>query len=253
MGYFAPVVPPQILQYMDGAGILGSYHLLLAKETLEAPEVFDSIFRQRPRVRTVFMDNNVAETKGQPLSIKEVAEAVRITDANVVILPDVYLDCDATIESCKEALHTWSEGLRNVPGPYTFMIVPQGKTMEEWIRCAEAFVDEADIGWWGIPRNLTDLPHVGSRVQAIKVAAALNRYRQIHLLGFSEDIVDDILCARLPEVEGIDSAVPMRAASMGLPFSLNLKMPPRGDWWQTAQWSDLMGANLASVRRMVSI
>lgn len=253
MSQFAPVAPPQILKYLDDQGHLGSYHLLLAKETLEAPEVFEDIFKKRPRVRTVFMDNNVAETKGQPLTIKEVAEATYLTYANVVILPDVYLDCDATIESCSEALHAWAEALQSrVIHGWTFMIVPQGKTLEEWIRCAEAFMHEATIGWWGIPRNLTDLADVGTRRRAIEIARALNSRRQIHLLGFSENVVDDILCSRLPGVAGIDSAVPLRAAASGKEFSLLTKLGPRGDWWYTAEPNELLVHNLSLARMMVS-
>lgn len=251
MASFAPVAPPQLLGDLDRRKILGNYHLLLAKEVLEDPKPFEKLFRDQPR-RTVMMDNNVAETKGQPVDVKMVIEATKISGANVVILPDVYLDTDATIESCAEAIETWPQQIMDAGcRACSFMIVPQGKTLDDWIRCAEFFAYDQRIEWWGIPRNLTDIPEIGTREKAVYIAQALNSYRQIHLLGFSENIVDDILCANIPVVSGIDSAVPLRAAYYGDRFSLLTKLPPRGDWWKVAEPNDLVAYNLSLARNMV--
>lgn len=253
MPLFAPVAPPQILERFRQAGVLGQYHLLLAHDVVRQPSAYHDIFRKYGDLRTVIMDNSVAELGGS-VDVEIVMDAVVATNSNIVVLPDVYKDAKATVENCKAALEDWPAKLyKVVRRPYLFMMVPQGQNLEEWMWCAEQFADDSRIGWWGIPRNLTDLPDPGTRFQAIALARALNPSRHIHMLGFSEDIMDDIFCVNVYAqiVEGIDSAVPIRCSSFGIPLSMTMKLPARGNWWETAQPTEHMMKDLATVRRWV--
>lgn len=247
---FAPVVPIHILQRLDEHGQAGRYHLLLAHDVVKHKRAYHKFFvKNCTRYNTVIMDNSVVELGGA-VDLDMVEEAVEATRAGVVVLPDVYLYGPATVEATLTAIQPWFNRLTKLAMPIPqFMCVPQGQTYNEWVKCAEALANDKYIKWWGVPRNFTD--RLGSRVEALQILHMLNSDRKIHLLGFSDNIVDDMLAARYGIAEGIDSAVPIRAASYNKEMSLTLEVPPRGDWWETAEFSMGMVYNAAKTRKML--
>lgn len=248
MARFAPVAPPRIVSRLSPINS-GDYHLLLAHDVATHAQEYARYFGNFRN--TIIMDNSVIELGGA-VDLKVVKAACVAVDPTTVVLPDVLLDARATIDSCKAALETWPSTFNDIFGRRSdrgFMVVPQGETEREWAYCAEQFADDPRINFWGIPRNIVALH--GSRDTAISIARALNPSRRIHLLGFSDDIVDDVICACRREVEGIDSAVPLRAGSLGLEMSLALELPPRGDWWDTAEYVPLMDANIERYKRYI--
>jgi len=259
MARFAPVCPIHILDKLLARSKLSSavaYHLPLAHDVLAHPKEYAETFKQFSKYfsKTIILDNSVIEL-GHAVDKAVVLEAAKIVGANVIVLPDVLLDCDATIDSCLAALDIWTAYFGNRLFEYSFMIVPQGKTPGEFARCAEAFADDMRIGWWGIPRNY-NIKGLGSRREAIDIVRVLNKHRNIHLLGFSDDIVDDVLSARHHAVSGIDSAVPIRAASLGLRMSMGLDadLPSRGKWWDdpNTKFNELMLENYRQMIRWVA-
>lgn len=245
MAKYAPVCPIRILKRLPNEG--GNYHLILAHDVLNHPVEFTDFFGgYRHQYDTIILDNSVTEL-GTAVNTDVIEKAAQISHANVIVLPDVYNDCDQTIEQCTKALKEWPQYLlsKNV------MYVPQGNTWEEFVRSAEALAKHPGISWWGVPRNLVEKLEFGTRRRAALMLYMLNPTRKIHLLGFNnaDDIFDDMYCARLPFIEGIDSAVPIRAATLGLEMSFNLKLPPRGDWWDTVQHVPLMDRNFNTTRR----
>lgn len=243
MAKFAPVCPLRILRRLPNGG--GYYHLILAHDVLNNPDEFRL---WSTTGATIILDNSVTEL-GTAVNTEVIREAANISRATVIILPDVYNDKLSTMINCKKALDEWPAALLN----REVMFVPQGNTMQEFLECAEYLATDPRISWWGVPRNITDKPAIGSRYQAAHLLRMLNPARKMHLLGFSNNIADDMLCSHLPFVEGIDSAVPIRAATLGKPMSLILDMPPRGDWWDTAQYVPLMSANYMTTRRWANI
>lgn len=253
MALFAPVCPSRILKQLDPRNS-GTYHLLLAHDVAKDrgyKEFFDTLYAP-----TVIMDNSVIEL-GNAVDLNVIKEACHNVLPTTIVLPDVLLDAQATVDSCKAALTEWRSAFQDVlskPIEFSsqgrgFMIVPQGETLEEWAWCAEQFKDDADINFWGIPRNLVG--KIGTRKDAIEIAHALNPSRVIHLLGFSDDIIDDVLCARNRLVAGIDSAVPLRIASEGREMSMTLTTGPRGDWWDFCQFNPRMDRNIELYRQWI--
>lgn len=249
MAKFAPVCPINVLKQMSSLAS-GDYHLLLAHDVADKPKEYRS-FRNGFHAMTVIMDNSVIELGGA-VDLKVILKACTDVDCTTVVLPDVLLDGKATVESCKAALETWSPAFHPLWGNSRqrgFMYVPQGKTLKEFAASAEALAHHPDINFWGVPRNL--VANVGTRRDALEIVYALNSHRRIHLLGFSDDIIDDVIVSKDRRVEGIDSAVPIRAASLGLTMSLALDLPPRGDWWDTATHVPLMDENLTYFRSLI--
>lgn len=254
MSHFAPVVPTQILQKLKDYGKLGDYHLLLAHDIVAKPKEYEAIFsRPKHSPMTIILDNSVIELGGA-VDLSVITEAAQIVKPETTVLPDVLLNTEATIWKCGAAYDIWIDAFINAHLEPDFMIVPQGTTLKEWIRCAEFFADKNHINFWGIPRNVVKT-EIGSRRDLVDIVHALNPSRHIHLLGFSDNVLDDILTARHHLVDGIDSAVPIRAVSANIPLSLTgalNSMPPRGDWWETATFNPEMLDALEIARQWVS-
>lgn len=249
MALFAPVCPTPILEALHSRGTLPPYHLLLAHDIVEHSDIYYRLFHRRPAGMTIILDNSVIEL-GSAVDIKMIVEAAKIVQPNTTVLPDVLLNSNQTIDSCTAAIHGWSAAFRRAGLTPAFMYVPQGRAFHSWTLCAEALADEPSINFWGIPRNIVQTPMM-SRYAHISIARALNPKRYIHLLGFSNNLIDDIVCAHLPDVFGIDSAVPIRAVSQQIPMKIGAfnNMPPRGDWWTTATFHPDMEVNLTRAQQ----
>lgn len=251
MAQFCCVAPPQIIKGFADFGMKPKAHLLLAHDIVDSSkqdlyrELFDAryFYEKRPNIwfqcpELVILDNSVVEL-GRPVEFEMIREATKAVNPHCIALPDAYLDTDATIAQCKEAIDPWYEGLRDLfdwRGP-AFMYLPQGKTKEDFTRAALEFARDPRIKWWGVPRNIVQ--YHGSRKWAVELLRILNPNRYIHLFGFSDDILDDAMCAQIHDVASIDSAVPLRCHHAGLTFrdAISQKMPPRGDWWEKGKYT----------------
>lgn len=262
MAQFAPVCPVHILEGLVDDGAAGPYHLPLAHDVVEHPEAYKRVFERIREVDksahgAVILDNSVIEL-GSAVSGELIARAAQIVQPDVIVLPDAMMDIALTCQRCSKALEEWTPLIDSVMSrPWSYMFVPQGKSQKEFVQCAELFSrDYSDrstdhIGWWGIGRYYGQ--HIGSRTEAVKLLRLINPTRKIHLLGFSDNVVDDFMAAQENGVNGIDSAVPIRAASLDLPMSLSIDqvLPPRGKWWYDPQtkYIPLMAENLNVTRK----
>lgn len=244
MARFCIVSPPQILLRLQHEGALGIDHLLLAHDVVRHPEVYRILFGTGPLgYRHIIMDNSAYELKSS-VDFQMVKEAVHIARPTCVVLPDTYLDGTRTFEDTRDALQQWSEELY-----VDLMCIPQGINVPCWIDCAESLAQLHGIQWWGIPRNFRELLK-GSRKHAVEILHALDPSKKIHLFGFSNDYVDDMITCQDPRVCSIDSTTPLRAGSLGREFRLQMSLPSRGDWWEDAEWNDLILPNLDYCRRI---
>lgn len=272
---FAPVAGIQVYEQMMQASRLGNYHLLLAHDILARPDRYHEVFGKysvthHGRSRTVILDNSVAELGVAEADIEKIAHCANAVQATVIVLPDVYKKGPETIESCANAYNPWLEYLTEhlTYTNWSFMMVPQGRTLEEFASCAEYFADSRSkskwdrIHWWGIPRNLVEITGFwannealgtrnfqhGSRRLGMQMCARLAPYRAIHMLGFSDSIIDDWDVVRHGGyfIRGIDSAVPLRAATVGTRMSWNLSdLGPRPEGWlENAEYTELMQENI---------
>lgn len=229
MARFAPVVPLSLAALLKERGALGSYHLLLAHDVLENPKVYREIYSNQGF--DIIMDNSLIEL-GYPLPVNEVLEAAEIVGAQKFVLPDTLGNYTATKEQVEEGIGEWQAIKNNFSINCTPLAVVQGSTWHECIRCLLDY-KEWDLSI-SIPRVLTEV--LKSRIPLALKAAEMG-FQNIHLLGFSEDILDDLACARMTGVAGIDSAVPVRAGVACLPMEIlpssewKKKVGPRGNFW----------------------
>ncbi len=255
MAKFAPVCPPKVLRHLRDNGLMGDYHLLLAHDVVDKEAEYFELFPPNHGM-TVIMDNSVIEL-GKAVDLQMVARAAQITSATYIVLPDTLQDCEQTLFDCTTAVNVWGAFFEEaLDHDWSFMFVPQGNTLREWVYCLETFHEEyhKQVGIWGIPRILTDTPGIETRSKAIQVFQKLCEYERAHLLGFSDNVLDDMMCASmLRPNDGIDSAVPLRIASYGMKMQMSLDvLPPRGHWWDTVEPNDLMLQNMEWMQTILS-
>lgn len=265
MTQFAPVCGIQMYEQMAIRNMLPSYHLLLAHDIVERPDRYQAVFQNMKGERTIILDNSITEL-GTAVDVEVISDAARAVKANVIILPDVYKDAQATIKSTEENYDIYLRHFDKALGPdnYSFMVVPQGKTIAEFAWCAEqlstmSYNRYSKIHWWGVPRNAADLH--GTRKHAIQICAALDPSRAIHMLGFSDNVYDDIMMARGGAdtfIRGIDSAVPMRCSNRikPVPFSLSITSDQIGKrpegWLEEAELTEIVIKDWQYAKQLIS-
>jgi hypothetical protein len=251
MARYCTVAPTHILEAMKETKSLGRSHLLLAHDVVQHPGSYHTLFANMWGTgRSIIMDNSAYELKSA-VDFKMVKLAVNIIGGSCcVVLPDHYLNGTNTAVDSLAAAHEWNEELGKVHG-CTLMVIPQGEDFKEWVWCAEQLADDLPgVYYWGVPRNFREVLGL-SRCIAIDVLRMLNPQRRIHLFGFSNDYVDDLISLHHdPHVTSIDSTTPIRAGSLGLGFNLGVQLPPRGDWWETAEWNPTILENLTYIRHL---
>lgn len=200
---FAPVANLATYARLLEMGLLDNYHLLIATEVAKDLEnwgefwSYPSIPPEIGKDMFIIMDNGVIET-GQALDPQTLGEAANAVDASCIVLPDVLGDAGKTIKVAKAAFSELNQIGRPLMG------VVQGQTFEQ----TDAVVDlyqRLGVKYLSIPRVMVRF--FGTRIKLIR------RYQNvigpIHLLGFSDNIFDDIYAAHEPSVMGIDSATPL--------------------------------------------
>lgn len=256
MAHFAPVCPPAVLEGLVNLKLAGPYHLWLAHDVLDKKDQYIELeyaIRQQYPERYIIMDNSLIEL-GKPLPAGDLLFAYNLVKANSLVLPDQLLDREWTIQHSREA----AKELRNKQWDVSLAAVIQGKDDMDIARCCvdQTAVNPASVL---VPRILVKA--VGTRGRAIQECYKTMFSRPIHLLGFSDDLMDDMSCARMPQVMGIDSTEPLRLGMDARTISLDTKEipPPRGNFWDVT-WDGLtpiqrtfIGNNLWNVRRWINV
>jgi hypothetical protein len=232
--FFAPVAPIWLLEQLteEGSDYIGSYHLLLAHDVLAQRDRFAnwandlrSRFSKVGTEVTIIMDSSVIEL-GHPLEMAECVEAGRVVNADVVVLPDIIGDHKATLDY----VYTLEAYIADNTVYSEFMFVPQGRCIEEYVASLECVAYKKWIQWIGLPRDaLKFMPSRQALVAACKIVCP---DKKIHMLGFSDNLLDDFWCCRSKSVIGIDSAVPVRAGMKNTRFRLSQDdYGKREDYW----------------------
>ena len=283
---FAPVAPVQILQELLDRDMkggerhrFGNYHLFLAHHVTERREEFTRLIQTyfsplRSNIYyqplTIIMDNSLVEN-GMSVDQKMVSDAVAIIqDAAhergmspkiqvIPVLPDVMGDGHNTILESSEAYPKWLEDPVFNKWHSQFMVVAQGRSWNDYTSTVNFFFTGERgrkygerISWVGIPRFLVKT--LGTRVEATQYADVVARNAHIHLLGFSDDLWDDVQAVRQggESVTGIDSAVPVRAT---VELHLNTNSDQIGaripDWFENGKLNDFAEANIIQARKWV--
>lgn len=228
MAVFAPVVPLQIARMLKQHGVLGRYHLLLAHDILLHPAEYQEVYGDIPD-RHIILDNSIVEL-GAAMEMIDLMMAAEIIRPQYMVIPDVMGNAEATVDLARDfvnrvtAMSSWE---------WPLLAVIQGNSYVEACSCAQQLSWLQHVAALSVPRIIGDT--LGTRMRVVQTVAQRYPDKMLHLLGFSEDILDDVACARVHGVKGIDSAVPIRLGLQGRDITLNIPCDPgpRLDYWDT--------------------
>ena len=225
MAKYAPVAPVEVLLQMKDRGFLDGYLLLLAHEVVNKPHQFKELLVGFKG--TVILDNSLIEL-GVPVPMETMAMAAAIVSPNFVVLPDKLSDREATVNMSLEAIQQHGS---KFPKDMGFMIAAQGKDPDDAMWCVESILKLHPKRNFliGVPREITNTQ--GSRIPLVHklTTSRLN----VHLLGMSNNLQDDISCTKMFGVQGIDSASPLRAGWENLRYNGDTsKLRPRTEYFE---------------------
>jgi hypothetical protein len=259
---FAPVGPCSLYTGMREFGYIPQNVLLLAHDVSDRSKAYEKEFSLTEWSHTnIIIDNSLIELGGA-VDAQMVFAAASIVKAKVVVLPDVLGDKSASLKATLDAWPNWYWQFRN----FEKMVVIQGATMTDWLESCETLARETEPDWIAVPRiaQITPygaIPHSGldgvaDRLELVKIAtrifAAHNKLPKVHLLGFSDYIYKDLEAARNWNVMSIDSAVPLRQATLGIKNIISTDPGSRGDWWNQAVFLPEMVENCKFIDQVIS-
>ena len=249
---FSPIAPIALLQQLHYQGELGDYLLLLAHDVLDYPiayqKLIDAVKDQNPDA-VIILDNSTVEL-GHPLSAASLQHAATVCRANVLALPDVIGDADATkLLICKTLDEMRATNL-------DLMAIPQGQSVTEFTDLIDWMDDFVKPQWYGIPRWVANTFH--SRTGLIDYINNTVDEPKIHLLGMSKYFDDDIHCCFMNNVQGIDSANPMVLGQSGFELGVDgvdgiVPHMDRGDFWEHISVKFKSVSNIHYVRELISV
>lgn len=208
MAKFAPVAGIEMMEKLleTGPDYIGPYHLWLAHDVLRDPDRWARLATNIQKVHrepiTIIMDNSLIEL-GHPLPPVHLEEAFKAVSADYLVLPDVLEDRNETLRLGADFV----AGLTDWKPP--LLGVVQGKTIADLLLCAQTY-DSWGVKALSVPRIVRK--NLRCRKLITRELSRAYPSKSIHLLGFSDDLQNDLETARmkLPNLMGIDSAVPIR-------------------------------------------
>ncbi len=246
---YSPIAPVHLLEQLFFAEAesdfshryVGNYLLFLAHDVLAKEDDYHhlayDINHGYGSESFYIMDNSVVEL-GVAMNLEDVITAADIVGAECIMTPDSLGSFPQTRIAIKQVLP------QLLDSPYPLMRVPQGASPEELIACVdwlwETIPASAYPEYWGVPRWIAN--QHGTRRPIIQYINKVCPDAQIHLLGMSNNYLDDIVCTTLHNVMGIDSANPLvlgyherLLGHMWLYSHLD-----RGNYWECAQLNEHM-------------
>jgi hypothetical protein len=165
----------------------------------------------------VMLDNSVIEL-GEPVELTRVLYAGRRIHANEIILPDVLMNKDATLEMLQRDLDHLDFLMQHSDFAHykpRVQAVPQGATIGEWFDCLDRMlhhVVQGRIHTIGVPRCTNDLAD-GTRSQILSQLHGQFGGEppfEVHLLGLSDNVTELLEYEAYNWIRGVDSKLPIR-------------------------------------------
>lgn len=216
-------------------------HLVLPEYLTD--KVYFNFYKHRREIGDYLILDNGAHEHDGPLPMSDLVMWANELRANEIVLPDVQRDTKATVRATRAALD-WLDVSRPAfeeAGSPVMMIVPQGKTMQEWTSCRWAmlkavheFMGGRKYPVIGIAKHHEDLIIGGVR-RLVADTCSWHSRASIHMLGWPRDL-NSIAFTELdyPMIRSIDTARPlvfakeqMSPASEHLPDPNSRKYPSR--------------------------
>lgn len=167
------------------------------------------------------LDNSLIELKGA-VSLDRLCNAACLINADEIILPDVFLDGPATLNSVYKALEDL-KALRDTHRhkqnlDFKVMAVAQGANGIEFCRCLSVLLHMGGIDVVGIPKVCAKLAQEG-RPAFEPQWNIMDHDKQIHLLGIWYSFEELGRYDNLDAIRSLDTCLPAYFALYNLPAS----------------------------------
>ena len=225
---FMPVMPLSIHKYMkeesyniymkmccsENSKQLSIFLLLhdIINNWRSVGKIFNS-YKDEFKGMKIILDNSVIEL-GKPLNVADITEGLNIINSwNIdpkitIVCPDVVCNKKETFLAAIDFIHNINANANananaNIDN---IMFVPQGNTLHDWEKSFEELSRLSTSlkiqSIFGIPRNIINRKYTKSR----SYIANQNPDKNFHLLGFSNNLLDDISSSMCPNVKSIDTS-----------------------------------------------
>lgn len=198
-----------------------NYHLLLAHLASD-PEYVKAA---RALKGYKILDNSLIEHGHEAFSLDKLLEAAELLGPDEIVLPDVFRDGAATVESTKAALDKMGK-YRTV---YKVAAVAHGTQPHEWLRCYKELV-ALGVDVIHIPKVMDELWPYGGRLGLVQWLDYAHAHRapfvEYHLLGIWTNPIELVSYSRIPWLRGVDTALPIQAAMQGVVFNARWGLDP---------------------------
>lgn len=185
---------------LDYASMCGDYIFALAHLVDTNPEYAHWI-TNRAEETELYLDNGAYEL-GQAMDLTRYVHIIESLQPNVVVVPDAMSDMAKTVSLAKQFFD------QKIPAGIHYMIVPQGKTTDEWLLCLHKMTRMFRHRFHiiGIPRVMHP-----RRLQLARHAHSFVK-KPIHILGcVTTSEIAGILSSYVPVVS-LDTSWPARHA-----------------------------------------
>jgi len=189
------------LQSLDMQATHGDYLFGIATWARDFPD-YSHFLLSHSENCSLYLDNGAFE-EGKSMDVLEYLTIIESLMPDYVVAPDVIKDSAKTIQMSKLFFLEADQ----LPDTIKVMVVPQGKTVEEWVYCFHVMVRKFrhKFDMVGIPRCM--YPH---RLTLVRHVLRFARGKKIHLLGCGEPSeVAGILGSNAP-ITSIDTSWPAR-------------------------------------------
>ncbi|MHA1754287.1 MAG: hypothetical protein ACTSYR_02090 [Candidatus Odinarchaeia archaeon] len=216
-------VPVSYLKKFDS---VNDYHFILAHIALTNKE-YQTFFKRSTKYK--ILDNGALEL-GASIKLDNLVKLAIELKANVIVLPDVWMDSKKTYE---RSIKAFNQLIKNKElKKMRFMFVPQGKTLVEFRECLKRFIKRvrnknrliiglpyltcAKICSQVLPNPYRDDDVTNARIFLIQKIPEL-KLLQIHLLGAGENVSQELSFMRhYSNVKTIDTSTPFVLAMKGV-------------------------------------
>lgn len=157
------------------------YSMLLTHLAMKYPEYLNTGMMLSSLGKYTILDNSLIENNGVALNLSDVCDMADIMEVSEVVLPDVFNNKEATIESYKRSMNYLMDRYHNNI-PFKIMAVVQGKDANEFESCYRWFRDYGGMDTLGIPK-VCAFKHPQGRPYFEYLWQDPDRDFDIHLLG----------------------------------------------------------------------
>ncbi len=234
----AHIVPAALYPVISQRG----YQMALAQFLGREPAYLAVYKALHRRGAFIMVDNGTAE--GTPLAWPDVVNIANMVHADEVVMSDVMRDGKATVELAR------SIQAENLISPNRRMVVPQGKSWDEWEACLVELTMYCEFATIGVAKHLESLP--GGRVHALEILSDEQySFFNIHMLGCYNHPLKEI-CAikRFGSVRGIDTGAAVAYAQANILLDPDRDVDHKGLDWHVQVEAELVTQNITTIENM---